>query len=192
MRLMSKFALAGAAACALAGTAYAADHAIHRMNVALPDGSVAQVLYAGDVAPKVEFVPVEESVMPVALLDSPFADFDRMFAALDQQAAAMMQQAATLPAAPVGPNGKIDQAALKNMPAGTVSYSYYSTSTGNGGCTQSYQMTSYGNGAQPKVVSQTSGDCTKAGVLQAAPKPAKTEPAPKEVAPPKVVAHDAV
>lgn len=182
MRLMSKIALAGAAACALAGTAYAADHSLHRMNVALPDGSVAHVLYQGDVAPKLELVPVERTI-PVAMIDSPFGGFDQMFAEMDRQAAVMMQQAAALQAsAPAG--GKIDQAALKAMPAG-ASYSFTSYSSSNGGCTQSYQMTSYGN-AEPKVVSQSSGDCSKAGQLQAAPKPAKAVEAPR------TVPHDAV
>jgi hypothetical protein len=182
MRLMSKITLAAAAACALAGTAYAADHSLHRMKVALPDGSVAHVLYQGDVAPKLELVPVERTI-PVALLDSPFVGFDQIFADMDRQAAAMMQQAAALQAsAPV--NGKIDQAALKAMPAGS-SYSFTSYSSSNGGCTQSYQMTSYGN-AEPKVVSQSSGDCSTAGQLQAAPKPAKAIEAPK------TVPHDAV
>ncbi|WP_010186992.1 hypothetical protein [Sphingomonas sp. PAMC 26605] len=182
MRLMSKIALASAAACALAGTAYAADRSFHRMNVALPDGSVAHVLYQGDVAPKLEIVPVERSI-PVALVDSPFVGFDQILADMDRQAATMMQQAAALQAAaPAG--GKIDQAALKSLPAGS-SYSFTSYSSSNGGCTQSYQMTAYGN-AEPKVVSQSSGDCSKAGQLQAAPKPAKAVEAPK------TVPHDAV
>lgn len=84
MRLMSKIALAGAAACALAGTAYAADRSLHRMNVALPDGSVAHVVYAGDVAPRLEVVPVDRMI-PVALLDSPFAGVDQMFAEMDRR-----------------------------------------------------------------------------------------------------------
>ena len=87
--------------------------------------------------------------------------------------------------------GKIDQAALKSVPAGgTVSYSYTSYSSGDGkggGCSQSYQMTSYGANAQPKVVSQSSGDCSKAAKFGTAPTPVKA-PAPE----PKTVPHDAV
>lgn len=182
MRRMSKVALAGAAVCALAGTAYAADTSLHRMKVALPDGSVAHLLYKGDVAPRIETVPVERTI-PIALLDSPFADFDRMFADMDRQAAAMLQQAAALQAAaPV--NGKIDHAALKSLPAGS-SYTFTSYSSSNGGCTQSYQMTSYGN-ATPKVVSQTSGNCAGVGAPETTPKAAKV------IAPPKTVPHDAV
>ena len=95
----------------------------------------------------------------------------------------MLQQAAALQAAaPV--NGKIDQAALKSLPAGS-SYTFTSYSSSNGGCTQSYQVTSYGN-ATPKVVSQTSGNCAGVAAPDATPKPAKV------VAPPKTVPHDAV
>lgn len=182
MAPFSKILLAALGTCALAGSAVAAEHALHVMNVNLPDGSVAQVRYAGDTPPRIALVPVERAI-PVALIDSPFAGFDRMFAEMDRQAAAMMQQAAAMQASAPA-DSKIDQAALKSMPAGT-SYSFTSYSSSNGGCTQSYQMTAYGNAA-PKVVSQTSGDCSKAGQLQAAPKPAKAVEAPK------TVPHDAV
>jgi len=53
MRKLAQFALAGAAAAALAGTAYAATGKAHVMDVALPDGAVAHIQYYGDVAPKV-------------------------------------------------------------------------------------------------------------------------------------------
>lgn len=182
MTPFSKILLAGLGTCALAGSAIAAERATHVMNVALPDGSVAQVRYAGDTPPKIALVPVERAI-PVALIDSPFVGFDQIFADMDRQAAVMLQQAAALQAAaPTG--GKIDQAALKAMPTG-ASYSFTSYSSSNGGCTQSYQMTAYGT-AEPKVVSQSSGDCSKAGQLQAAPKPAKAIEAPK------TVPHDAV
>ena len=182
MTPFSKILLAGLGTCALAGSAIAAERATHVMNVALPDGSVAQVRYAGDTPPKIALVPVDRTI-PVALIESPFVGFDQIFADMDRQAAVMLQQAAALQAAaPTG--GKIDQAALKAMPTG-ASYSFTSYSSSNGGCTQSYQMTAYGT-AEPKVVSQSSGDCSKAGQLQAAPKPAKAIEAPK------TVPHDAV
>lgn len=182
MTPFSKILLAGLGTCALAGSAVAAERAMHVMNVNLPDGSVAQVRYAGDTPPKIALVPVERTI-PIAIIDSPFAGFDQMFAEMDRQAAVMLQQAATLQAAaPAG--GKIDQAALKSLPPG-ASYAFTSYSSSNGGCTQSYQMTAYGN-AEPKVVSQTSGDCSKVGQLQAAPKPAKAIEAPR------TVPHDAV
>ncbi|RZF65876.1 hypothetical protein EWE75_04285 [Sphingomonas populi] len=181
MNLFAKIALAGIGTAALAGSALAADRAMHLLDVNLPDGSVAHVRYFGDVAPKVVLVPVAQAA-PVAMLD-PVAE---MFADMDRQQEAMLQHVAAMPQ-----DGKIDEAALKTMPAGgTVSYSFTSYSSGDGkggGCTQSYQMTSYGANAQPKVVSQSSGDCTNAPKFGTAPTPVKA-PAPE----PKTVPHDAV
>jgi hypothetical protein len=194
MNLFSKIALAGVGTVALAGSALAAERAMHVMNVNLPDGSVAHVRYFGDVAPKVELVPVADAV-PIALVDprAAFAGFDQMFADFDRQQAEMMQHVAAMQqqAVAVPAGGKLDQAAMKTLPnGGTVSYSYTAYSSGGdgkGGCTQSYQMTSYGN-AQPKVVSQSSGDCSKAARFGTAPTPVKAPaPAPQ----PKTVPHDA-
>jgi len=181
MNLFAKIALAGIGTAALAGSALAADRAMHLLDVNLPDGSVAHVRYFGDVAPKVVLVPIAQAE-PVAMLD-PFAE---IFADMDRQQEAMLQHVAAMQRAKPQ-NGKIDEAALKTMPAGgTVSYSFTSYSNG-GGCTQSYQMTSYGANAQPKVVSQSSGDCSKAPKFGTAPTPVKA-PAPE----PKTVPHDAV
>ncbi|CAN5368499.1 hypothetical protein BH10PSE15_BH10PSE15_12700 [soil metagenome] len=183
MNLFSKLALAGVGTVALAGSALAAERAMHLMDVNLPDGSVAHVRYFGDVAPKVEVVPVTQGV-PIAMIAPrlSLAAFDEIFADMDRQQAQLMQQVAALQSAAQA--GKADSAAAKD---GSVSYSFTSYSSGgNGGCTQSYQMTSYGN-AQPKVVSQSSGDCSKAPTFGTAPTPAKA-PAPE----PKTVPHDAV
>jgi hypothetical protein len=194
MNLFSKIALAGAGTVALAGSALAAERAMHVMNVNLPDGSVAHVRYFGDVAPKVELVPISQGV-PVALIDprAAFAGFDQLFADFDRQQAAMMQHVAAMQEQAASAGGKLDPAVIGAVPAGgTVSYSFTSYSSGGdakgGGCTQSYQMTSYGN-AQPKVVSQTVGDCGKAARFGTAPTPVKAPaPAPQ----PKTVPHDAV
>lgn len=185
MRLISKAILACVGTAALAGSAYAADRSFHTMKVDAPDGTVVQVRYAGDRQP-VAFVPVEATnvqVAPVAVAD-PFADMDRMFAAMDAQMDAMTRAASTMPATPIDASGKPDLAALKSVPGGTVSYSYYSSSTGANGCTQTVQMTSTGDGAQPKVVRTSAGDCDKA-VKPAVPGttlPVKAE-APKAKAP---------
>jgi hypothetical protein len=188
MRLMVKAALAGVGAMALAGGAFAADKAVHTMKVSAPDGTVAKVQYVGDQAPRVEFVPVSQAVTPIA--DDPmfadFADMDRMIAAMEQQHQAMMQQMAVMERQlPVAVDGRIDEAALKNMPAGSVHYSFVSTTSGNGTCTQSYQMTSYGQGQQPKVEQHSSGDCT-AMAQKPTPAVATPAPAPVKVIPAKV------
>ena len=84
MRLMSKVLLGGLATAALAGTAVAADHAVHVMNVAMPDGSVAHVRYIGDTPPQVRFVPIAVRAVPVAMIDPGFAAMDRMMAAMER------------------------------------------------------------------------------------------------------------
>jgi len=194
MRLMAKAALAGLGAVALAGTGYAADRAIHTMNVDLPDGSVAQVHYVGDRKPDVRIVPVRVAAVPVAV-DPMFVDFDRMFADMQRRHDAMMRQVAAMQQAmPVAADGGIDMAAFRNMPAGTVSYSYVSTTSGKDGtCTQSMTMASYGKDQQPKVEKKSSGDCTAMGqtvipaVATPAPAPAKVVPAKAEKPAPKTI-----
>jgi hypothetical protein len=165
MRLMSKVIVAGLATVTLAGSAYAAERAIHTMNVALPDGSVAKVRYVGDQPPQVAIVPVAVRQMPVAMIDPSFAAFDRIFAAMDAQSDAMMQQAAAMARMPVAPNGQFDQAALSKLPAGTVSYSYVST-TSSDGCTQTVRTTSDGSG-QPQVIRTSAGKCDGARAMPA-------------------------
>ncbi|MGN6377179.1 MAG: hypothetical protein ACTHMG_16715 [Sphingomonas sp.] len=157
---MSKAIVAGVATMALAGTAMAADHAIqtHVMNVALPDGSVAKVHYVGDQAPRIAVVPVA-AMVPVAMVD-PFAGFERMFAAMDAQADAMMRHAAMVSQMPAA-NAQLNQAAIKKLPAGTVSYSYVSTTSSNG-CTQTVRMTSTGGDQQPQVIRTSAGKCDAA------------------------------
>jgi hypothetical protein len=162
MRLIPKMALAGAATLALAGSAYAADKSLHRAQVAAPDRSVTQVAYTDDHQGEIAFVPVQETIAPVPVMiaDPGLADMNRLFASMDAQMAAMMRAASAVPAMPMNADGKPDLAALKSMPGGgAVSYSYYSSSIGANGCTQTVQMSSAGAGQQPKIVKTSSGDC---------------------------------
>lgn len=177
---------AGIAALAVAGTAMAATAKDHVLNVTLPDGSIEQIHYTGDVAPRVAIAPPREMALPVAFGD-PFVDFDRISAAMDRQMDAMMHQASTMAAQPVSPDGKIDTAAFGKLPAGTMHYSFVSTSNGSGTCSRSVQVTSFGPDQQPKVVSQSSGDCSAMGVQPipasgAAPAAGKTLPVKQDVA----------
>jgi len=167
MRLMSKVLLGGLATVALAGTAVAAEHAVHTMNVALPDGSVAKVRYVGDQAPEVRIVPVavQAMPMPVVMIDPTFAAFDRMFAAMDAQADAMMRQAAMMAAMPAT-TAPLQHADMQKLPAGTVSYSYVSTTSSNG-CTQTVRMTSDGSSQQPQVIRTSAGKCDGAKAIPA-------------------------
>jgi hypothetical protein len=175
MQAPTKFLLAGAAALAVAGVAIAADRT-HVVNVAMPDGSIAQIHYVGDVVPKVVVAPATD-MMPVAFFDqSPFAMFDRISAEMDAHMSMMMHQASALSAATAAAGAQPTEAALKSLPAGTVSYSFTSFSSGNGGaCSQSVQVTSLGNNEAPKVVRQNSGDCT--AMNSRAPTPAVARPA---------------
>jgi hypothetical protein len=168
MRLMSKVLLGGLATAALAGTAVAAEHAVHVMNVAMPDGSVAKVRYVGDTPPQVRIVPVAVRavpMVPVAMIDPSFAAMDRMMAAMDAQADAMMRQAAMLQQMPTT-TAPLQHADMKTLPGGTVSYSYVSTTSSNG-CTQTVRMTSDGSSDQPQVIRTSAGKCDGAKVTPA-------------------------
>lgn len=180
MKTHAKILFAGAGALAIAGTAIAGDRA-HVMNVALPDGSVAQVHYVGDVAPRIMVAPAQP-LFPIALGGgAPFAMLDRIAAQMDAQIGLMLRQASSLATAQPTATARISQAALGALPPGTVSYSMTSYASGNGAsCSQSVQVTSLGAGQPPKVVRQNAGDCSALASRAAVPAvaaPAST-PAP--------------
>lgn len=162
MRKIHTTVFAGIAALAAAGTAVASSHDTHLMKLDLPDGSVARIEYRGDVAPKVTVAPAL-NFAPVHWLDpfaaAPLTLFDRISADLDRQTDMMMRQVRSLQLQSNARDGKIDLAAFGALPAGTVGYSFVSTGTGTGVCSQSVQVTSFGPAQQPKVVSNWSGDC---------------------------------
>ncbi|WP_447932583.1 hypothetical protein [Sphingopyxis fribergensis] len=161
MRKIRTAVFAGIAALTAAGTAVAATADTRVMNVDLPDGSVARIEYQGDVAPKVTLAPAAK-LIPVQWIDpfeaDPFAMFNRIAAAMHRQTEMMMQQVGAMQHVP-NALGEINLASFGKLPAGTMSYSFSSTSTGSGTCSRSVQVTSLGSGQQPEVVSKTSGDC---------------------------------
>lgn len=165
MRKIRTTVLAGVAAVAAIGTALAASHDRHVMKFGLPDGAVARIEYEGDVAPKVTVAPAS-SVAPIVWLKpfepAPFALFDRIAADMDRQSDLMMRQVRALPLPAMADGGKIDLTALRSLPPGTVSYGFVSTTNGGSTCSRSVQATSLGSGQQPKVVSNSSGDCRTA------------------------------
>jgi hypothetical protein len=185
MRKIHTTVFAGIVALAAAGAAVAASKDTHVMKLDLPDGSVAQIEYNGDVAPKVTVAPAPKTVA-ARLLDpltaAPFGLFDQMTADMDLQANMMLQRVGSLPLKPEVQDGKIDVAALQALPAGSMSYSFVSTGSGTGTCSRSVQVTSFGPGRQPKVVSNTSGACgaipaAASTALSAQKTPAETAPA---------------
>lgn len=182
MRKITKLLLAGAGAATLAGVAVAAADNHHILNVVLPDGSVAQVRYVGNVAPQIVAVPAAETV-PVAFAD-PFAMMDRISYEMDRQMDAMLQQASALSQVAPGANGQLSQAALKTLPPGTVSYSFTSYSSGNGAsCSQSVQVTSLGQNQPPKVERQSQGDCSALNTRKATPAVQQAKPDMPQVTP---------
>ena len=72
----------------------------------------------------------------------------------------MFQQAQALANAPAGQPGEAaGAAAMRALPPGSENYSFISTMSGSGVCSQSVEITSQGNGAAPKIVRHSSGDC---------------------------------
>jgi hypothetical protein len=177
MQLLRKPLLVAAAASALIGSgAWAASAYSHHMQVRLPDGEIAQIDYAGDVAPRVVLQPVAAD--PMAVLRDPFmaigfpglGQMDRIFADLERQQAAMMQQVAAMEhnLAMPGPGLVATGQHLANGPVdGRQVWSYVSSTTSSNGCTQTVEWSSpgvpaQGAQAQPQVIRTSSGNCGKA------------------------------
>jgi len=163
MRKLRTAFLTGATALAVAGAALAASRDMHVMNVGLPDGSVARIEYAGDSAPKVVVAPTP-AIAPVGSLGAfdmtPFAAFDRIVASMNRDMDTMIHE---ISAGPVPPSrdGMIDFAALSKMSPGTVHYQFVSSSDGSTTCSRSVEVTYLGSDQKTRVVSNSSGDCTR-------------------------------
>lgn len=162
MRKLRTAVLSGVAALAVAGAALAAIPDMHVMKVDLPDGSVARIEYAGDVAPKLVVAPASDFA-PVSFLDAidaaPFAAFDRIAASMDRDMNAIIHEIGAFQPMLPSTDGKLDLAALGKLPPGTVHYQFVSTSDGSSACSRSVEVTSYGPDQKPKVVSNSSGNC---------------------------------
>jgi len=200
MTRLRKTLLAGAASIGIAVSAAipgaASAQNAHVMNVAVPGGGVMQIRYTGDVPPQIVFMPAPaafDAWMPVASMfgaDSPFAMLDRIAAEMDRRAAAMFRYADAM-AARADAGGVIE--AVGGMPPGAPfggeSYSFVSTISGNGVCSQSVRIISRGDGTTPVVERHSSGNCGAAqtrpgrpgvqpGIRPAAPVPAATPKQP--------------
>lgn len=162
MRKLPAFAISGLTAAALAGAAAAATPKTHKMDVALPDGSVAHIEYVGDVAPKVTIAP-----QPFAAAETPrgmdfpsFAGFDQMIEQMQRQSQEMIRRAQEMSRHPGGAAPYI--ASFGGLPAGGSSTTVVSVSNGGATCTRTTQMVSQGAGKPPKVTSSVSGQCDDA------------------------------
>ena len=179
MRKLFAFACAGVGAAVLAGSAVAANHNSHVMNVALPDGSTARVEYVGDVAPKVTVTPVR----PIATASGDwmplpsFAGFDAMFEQMNRETEAMIRQAQQMAAQPGVGGAAPYVASFGSAPAGaSSSTTIVSYSNGSGTCTRTTQTVSQGAGKPPKVTTSVSGDCGTHAAPQNAPAVSSSAP----------------
>jgi hypothetical protein len=195
--MLRKALLAAVATLALAGTATAKERDSKILRIMMPDGSVQQVRYTGDVPPTLVVVPVRRIAMPVSPIDAdfmaPFAMLDRISAEMDRRMEAMLRQASSLaasagnaPSGAAGPSGLTLAADGVGAPAGSVSYSFVSSSSAGGTtCSRFVQMVSQGPGKEPQVTERTEGDCGAA-------KPDGAAPAAAAPAAPKIDARDTI
>ena len=152
----------GIAAAALAGTAIAATPKTHKMDVPLPDGSVAHIEYVGEVAPKVTIAqrPLADAAGAWAMPFPSFAGFDRMMEQMQRQSQEMVRRAQEMARHPAGPLGAAPYiASFGKLPAGGTSTTVVSVSNSGGTCTRTTQTVSQGAGKPPKVTSNVSGQC---------------------------------
>lgn len=162
MRKLHTALLAAGGLALAAGAAHAAGK-LNTMNVALPDGTVAQIAYEGSVPPRV-------SVVPVAAAD-PFAELERMSALMQARHEAMLRQVAQLQqqaqqqvlaaqrsGAVVTQPGQV--VVSGSVPAGSYSYTMVSTTTAGNGCTQTVEWRSDGAAKEPQVTRTSAGNCS--------------------------------
>jgi hypothetical protein len=161
MKLLPTTLLAGVASVALAGTV-----AAHTLTLQLPDGTTEQITYSGDVAPQISFTPPQAH--PAATPQSadwafgpqsPFALMRQIAAQMDRDADAMMRQMQEIAAQPMAGPGQPIQIDITKLPPGTQSYSFVSTLSPRGVCSQSTEVIARGSGQKPQVITHRSGNC---------------------------------
>lgn len=167
MRTVRHALLAGVAAIAvvgLSGLAHAQTSQVHVMTIRVPGGGVEHITYTGNVPPQVYVNTVPQAAAAMPSIFGPgslFAQFERISEQMDRQVDALLRETAAMAAAQP-PFGRLQATDFANLPAGSQGYSFVSTMSGNGVCSQSMQITSTGNGP-PKVVTHTSGNCGPVG-----------------------------
>ena len=137
---MQKFrtaALIGAVVLAAAGLAGASAGELartHILTVRLPDGSIEQIRYVGDLPPRIHWTqdpaPLFSPGFERMDMNSPFAALDRMSAEMDREAQALLNQTARLQDSAFGfpdPLALIDSGRLA---PGARSFSVVSTLSG--------------------------------------------------------------
>jgi hypothetical protein len=150
--------LAGVASVAFAGTV-----AARTMTLQLPGGATEQITYAGDVAPQVSITPAPAAADWAFGPQSPFALMQRIAAQMDREADAMMRQMQEIAAQPLTGPGQPIPIDMSRLPPGTQSYSFVSTLSPSGVCSQSTEIIARGAGQQPQVITHRSGNCGAVG-----------------------------
>jgi len=151
MKIQSPVLVAGAAALAFAGLAPASagppDR--HELTIQLPGGGTERIEYTGEAFGWTWMAPVDFWVPPS------YASLEQMSADIGRQMNALFRdQKMLLSSGPL-----LDDTKLANIPPGTISTTWISTSFGNGFCTRETRITKASAEAKPEVVSRQSGDC---------------------------------
>lgn len=144
---MSKRLIALLAMTPLGSGAVAAQPAWHTMSVELPDGSIAEVRYVGDIPPRVTIAaPVVQDVEPQAYPGIP-------------RARRVIARPEAPPQLVAGPAPSPQLIVAGEMPRG-ASYEYSLISTDPEGrvCTQRTEWTSRGYGLEPKITHTDIGE----------------------------------
>ena len=153
-----------AAVIGFSGAALAQTSNTHTLTLQLPGGGIAEIHYAGNVAPQVTVSTgpaATATLLPAASLfggTSPFAMLDRISAEMDRETAALFRYADAMAAQPWRSAGGLTLTNMRNLPPGTSGFSYVSTVTSNGVCMRSTEITATGN-EPPRVVTHSSGNC---------------------------------
>jgi hypothetical protein len=188
--------LAVIAATGLGAFANEPKSTVHEMTIELPNGGVEHIRYKGDVRPHVTVRKVPASQFETwfnddAVYADPFVvsfcdmsaqmsrianEIYQLQAAMHRRMQLMMREADEMARLSTNSSDALMKAGLTNTAPGSVSYSYVSTSTGNGTCTRTVQVTTQPNG-KPQVVSKSSGNCADRSLSAPAPVLERREPA---------------
>ena len=167
---MQKFrtaALIGAVVLATAGLAGASAGELartHILTVRLPDGSIEQIRYVGDLPPQIHWTqdppaPLFSPGFGPAGINLPFAALDRMSAEMDREAQELLNQTARLQDSAFGFSDPLELIDSGRLAPGARIFSALSTLSGGHMCTRSVEVFPSPDGGRPRIVTRTSGDC---------------------------------
>jgi hypothetical protein len=170
MKIFSAKIFSVALLAGVASTAFAGAVAANTLTVQLPDGATEQITYSGDVAPQVSFTPTQAAPAADRAFgpQSPFALMQQIAVQMDRDADAMMRQMQEIAAQPLAGPGRPIQIDMTTLPPGTQSYSFVSTLSPSGVCSQSTEIIAQGSAQKPQMITHRSGNCGGVGLDGAA------------------------